>query len=158
MLETPSSTTMPRWISRAILGCLLLGVGYACTSIALATTRGPVLPQPMNMIVSIALATVLVGLGAYRFTLLILHRIDRLEAQLEVGETHVISRLNVLANGMIEHGIQLETITGEIPRVRPLVTACPHGGLDRYEQGYADGLARRPMAADATVIPITGRN
>lgn len=157
MLETPSSTTMPRWISRAILGCLLLGVGYACTSIALATTGSPVLPQ-LNTIVAIALATALVGLGAYRFTLQILHRLDRLEAQMDVAETHVISRLNVLANGMIEHGIQLEQITGEIPRIRPVVTACPHTGLDRYEQGYADGLARRPMAGDATVVPITGRN
>jgi hypothetical protein len=151
MLEPPSSTTMPRWISRAILGCLLLGVGYACTSIALAATGGPVLPPPANVIITIGLATTLALLFEYGLQL-------QLHARIELAEGRTSRRLDVISNGMIEHGIVLEAITGEIPRIRPLVIACAHGDdIDAYAKGFADGLAREPMA-DANVIPITGRN
>ena len=63
-------------------------------------------------------------------------------------------RMQSLGNAMIEHGIQLDTITGEIPRVRPLIVACNHGpnpvgrasvngGLDPTVLEMGDRIARR---------------
>lgn len=59
-------------------------------------------------------------------------------------------KLDVIAVGLQELGIELrevkEVTTGEIPRLRNV--------LDRYDQGYADGLAGRAAASNGRVTPI----
>jgi hypothetical protein len=64
-------------------------------------------------------------------------------------------RMQSIGNAMIEHGIHLDAITGEIPRVRPLIVACTHnathpvgrasvsGGLDPTVLEMGDRIARR---------------
>lgn len=61
-------------------------------------------------------------------------------------------RMDAIANGMIEHGIQLDDTTGEIAKVRVAFEGHTHpvqsGGYDR---GYSDGLAA------AKVQRVSGR-
>lgn len=154
-MSDPISATMPHWISRAVGACLLVGMAYAGASVALATSGGPHLAAPTNALISIALATAIIGLIARGCTAQILARVDQHADRND-------RRLTAITNGMVEHGIVLDQITGEIPRVRPLVTACPHvDTMDGYARGYADGAARKPMepsGTPGTVIQMRGQN
>lgn len=57
--------------------------------------------------------------------------------------------LAAITNGQVEANVRLEEITGEIPKIQPIVVraADPRTDqqLDDYARGYVAGLARAPM-------------
>ena len=79
---------------------------------------------------------------------------DHIDRRVVEAACRMDHRLNMIGNAMVEHGIQLDAITGEIPRVRPLIVACNHGpnpvgrasvsgGLDPTVLEMGDRIARR---------------
>lgn len=148
---SPSPSPMPNWIKWTIGACLLATVIFAAITTTLALSGEPTLPQPLSSIVTIVLATAVVALLARGFTAQI---IDRIIAHIDQSVGAVAARqdrrMNQIANGMIEAGIQLGEIiehTGEIPKVRPLIVACPHP----HDSGHA------ASAFDPTVLEVGER-
>lgn len=153
--EPSPSTTVPSWVGRSIIACLVLGVAFAAATLALAASGGPAMRAPLNSIVLMSLGGCVLGLVVRRSVGQVIDHINRSEAR--TGR-----RFDQLASGMTQHGIQLDAIanTGEIPRVR--VTACAHDPEDYigYARGYADaknGGAPLSLHPAAPVSPFRHR-
>lgn len=121
---SPVVPPMPNSIKRSVAAVLLVAVVFAAVTTSLALAGERTLPAPLSAIVTISLATGVVALLARGFVLQILGHMDNLVGSVAARQDR---RMDQIANGMIEHGIQLDAITGEIPRVRASATVCPYG-------------------------------
>lgn len=156
MIDPSPRPPMQPWVLRAIGATVVLLICYSVATVVLAASGQSVLPSPFNLFIFSGLALALLALMGRGLADQIAARIT---AHIDQTAARHDRRMNNIANGMIQHGILLEEITGEIPKTRPLIIACRReDDLPGYERGYADGLARAPMASDAKVIHLPGRN
>lgn len=140
--------SVPRWIDPTLAGSAFVAFVFGAVYCSLELAGVQLLPPPVPSILFLTIVGLLLAQVIYRFD-------RRHGARLEAMDARSARRYDALDRGLAARGVQLEAITGEIPRIRPLVTACRHGDdLDGYSKGYADGLARVPMAVDAKVINL----
>lgn len=155
MIEPHSPAAPPRW--KRILHTVLLALAGA-----LGLTYGLLLvlhdaePAQLTPMLLLFLAVAL-AIGALTHEMNIARSEARLMAHIDLRVSEVAGRMDrrlaAITNAMVEHGIQLQEITGEIPRVREAVANHSHPvQLSGYDQGYADGAAGRPIAAKMRVI------
>lgn len=159
-MTDPPPVPMPNWIKRSIGLVLLAAIIFAAATTTLALAGESTLPAPLSAIVTISFASAVVALLSRGLAGQMADRIiTHIDHTVAIAADRQDRRMNSIALGMIEHGIKLEEITGEIPRVRPLVTACKHDDEpDGYARGYADGLARVPMDRKKIVRIVNHQN
>lgn len=141
MIESAHSPTSST--DRVLLSVLFVSVIVAAAYVSLAVVGGRVFPAPINDLIFLTLGTGIVVLTTLRVG-------GQLERRLERVDRHLIA----VHSALVRHGVQLAEVTGEIPRI---TTAQPSPGprdseLDGYAQGYADGLARKPLIGK--VVPF----
>lgn len=113
----------------------IIGAVYVALTIYSTVLGGPhLLPIHLNSaFFALLVASFVWGLRQEgRAEMAQLHQETRAEMERRHQETrdHFDARLDSITNQHVEHNIRLEEITGEIPKVRPIVTACHHVGLD----------------------------
>ena len=150
-MSDPSIPPTPRWIVNWLVAVAFIGSLFTAATMALAIHGDRVLPAPTSAIIEISLSTTfltLLALGLFYRTVGYIH------ASVQGAAYRMDRRMQSIGNAMVEHGIQLDNITGEIPRVRPLIVACNHGtnpvgrasvngGLDPTVLEMGDRIARR---------------
>ncbi len=139
---------MPRWIIRSLIVCALVGALFTAALSALALSGDNVLPHPISALVAITLATSFTSLLIVGCTHVLARFITRTVAEVA---GRMDRRMGAIGNAMVEHGIRLDDITGEIPKARPLIVACQHDPI------YAGRAQVAPSRVDPEVIASVRR-
>jgi hypothetical protein len=133
------------WTDRLLLSVLFVAVTVVATYVAVAADGGPMFPRPLNELIFTVIGTTIVCLLGKRLSDLTRHRIERVDR-----------RLAAIQSALVQHGVQLAEVTGEIPRIELPQKSSPgprDEELNGYAKGYADGLSRKPISGNR-VLPF----
>ena len=119
MNESGRCPTAP-WTDRLLLSVLFLSVMVVAAYVAVVAVGGHVFPAPLNGLIFTGLATTIIGVMIRRVRDQIIRHVDR--------------RLFAIQSALIQHGVQLAEVTGEIPRIT---------GLNSEVLNLGDRIARR---------------
>ncbi len=136
----PSAHSPTAQSDRLLLAALLVCVSVAAAYVAVTANGDRAFPAPINALIFITLATTVLGILISRARDQIIRHIDR--------------RQSAVQSALVQQGVQLAEVTGEIPRITQQPSPGPRDEeLNGYAQGYADGLARKPIIGK--VVPFS---
>jgi hypothetical protein len=138
MPNQPRGPSSYRLLIGTMAGCVVVWIGIGMSDFLPGAV---VIPGPMHAFICLLLAVITVLTG----TALLAHRNKEYTARVDRRLTAI---LNAIIDGRVETGLKLEEITGEIPKVRPIVTACAHGVVDPTVVDLGTRLSRRLARSD----------
>lgn len=139
-MSVSSPASVPRWIDPTLAGSAFVAFVFGAVYSSLELAGKHLLPSPVPSILFLTIVGLLLAQ--------VIYRLDRRQsARLGAMDARSTRRYDALDRGLAARGVQLEAITGEIPRVRPMIVACPHphdaGSLDPDVVSIARRAQRR---------------